>query len=223
MNNSELQALSSQLVQQNVICCVSSLIEGLVKISSETDYGLFRDAFDIDIDGLMNLCQKLDFETAARDFIFDDADAADLEEVADLGGYWSDVLSECVPEVTEVTEATDYEDESYYIYAGSTEHFEDEDEAKEAAIESVMPAIREAVWKITTDYEEICSQHNLDPDYIDVLEHWAVNDWLARKLAEKGEIIGEVAGLTVWGRCTSGQAISIDGVISEITKELHDD
>jgi hypothetical protein len=82
-----------------------------------------------------------------------------------------------------------------------------------------MSDIREAVWKITSDYESICTNHGLDYEYTDVYEHWIVSDWLSRKLAEKGEVIAEVSGLTVWGRCTTGQHISCDGVIETIAME----
>lgn len=213
------QELASRLVQQNVICCVSTLVEGLLKVSSELDYKIFSDAFDIDIDDLQSLCQRSDYETAARDFIFNDADAADLERVADDNGYWEDIVEEIVPEVKEVTEETDDDSTTYYTYYGCTGLYDYEDEAREDAIESVMPAIREAVWKITTDYEAICTAHGLDYEYTEALEYWVVSSWLAKKLAEKGESIAEVCGLTVWGRCTSGQAISIDGIISEIALE----
>lgn len=217
----DTQELASKLADNNIICCVSSLIEGLLKVSSELDYKLFADAFDIDIDDLTALCQKPDYESAARDFIFNDADAADLESIADDNGYWEDILSECVPEVKEVTEETEDDSTTYYLYTGCTNPFDDEDEAREAAIESVMPAIREAVWKITTDYEAICSNHGLDYEYTEALEYWVVSDWLSRKLAEKGESIAEVCGLTVWGRCTSGQMIACDAVIEEIAKETY--
>ena len=215
------QELASKLADNNIICCVSTLVEGLLKVSGELDYKLFADAFDIDIDDLQSLCQKPDFETAARDFIFNDADAADLESIADDNGCWEDILSEYVPEVKEAAEEAEDDSTTYYLYTGCTNPFDDEDEAREAAIESVMPAIREAVWKITTDYEAICSNHGLDYEYTEALEYWVVSSWLAEKLAEKGESIAEVCGLTVWGRCTSGQAISLDGVISKIALETY--
>lgn len=217
----DTQELASKLADNNIICCVSTLVEGLLKVSGELDYKLFADAFDIDIDDLQSLCQKPDFETAARDFIFNDADAADLESIADDNGYWEDILSECVPEVKEVTEETEDDSTTYYLYTGCTNPFDDEDEAREAAIESVLPSIREAVWKMTTDYEAICTAHGLDYEYTEALEYWVVSDWLSRKLAEKGETIAEVCGLTVWGRCTSGQMIACDAVIEEIAKETY--
>lgn len=213
------QELARRLVQQNVICCVSTLVEGLLKVSGDLDYKLFTDAFDIDPDEISTLHQKPNYETTARDFIFDDADTTDLESIAnDNGnGYWEDIVEEFVPEVEEI----DDDGTAYYTYGDVTDRFEDEYEARKAAIESVMPAIREAVWKIATDYEAICIAHGLDYEYTEALEYWVVSSWLAWKLAEKGEAIAEVCGLTVWGRCTSGQAISLDSVIEAISVETY--
>lgn len=219
MNSAELHELASKLVQRHVIYCVSGLIEGLVKVSSDLDYKALYDAFGVDADEMLNLCQRPDYETAAHDFIFDDADLVDLESIADDNGDWESILEEAVPEIKEVVEETDDASTTYYTYEGADERFEDKDEAKDSAIESVMPDIREAVWKITSDYESICINHGLDYEYTDVYEHWIVSYWLSRRLAEKGEVTGEVCGLTVWGRCTTGQHISCDGVIETIAME----
>jgi len=55
----------------------------------------------------------------------------------------------------------------------------------------------------------------------EVLEHWIVSDWLGRKLLEHGEAVElDFYGVCVWGRCTSGQAIAIDGVIEDIAKSI---
>jgi len=55
------------------------------------------------------------------------------------------------------------------------------------------------------------------PDGAEVYEHWIVSSWLAARLREAGEtVVDDVAGLTIWGRCTTGQAISMDGVIQRI-------
>ena len=64
----------------------------------------------------------------------------------------------------------------------------------------------------------------LDVDYElqDVLEWHVVSDWLASKLIEHDEVVHhDVYGLTVWGRCTSGQLIAADDVIIKITRELY--
>jgi hypothetical protein len=69
-------------------------------------------------------------------------------------------------------------------------------------------------------WEWVGREFNLDADQTEAYEHWIVSGWLAGKLEERGHITGEFAGLTIWGRCTTGQAISMDGVIKEIAAEL---
>jgi hypothetical protein len=60
-----------------------------------------------------------------------------------------------------------------------------------------------------------------EPDGTDCLEHWLVTDWLADKLEAAGEAVArDVAGLTIWGRCTSGQAIYADAVIQRIARDV---
>jgi len=72
------------------------------------------------------------------------------------------------------------------------------------------------------DYMNACSYLDLN-DQVDqeILEYWIVTEYLADKLIEQGEPVAkDIHGLTVWGRTCSGQAISIDGVIGRIYKEL---
>lgn len=69
-----------------------------------------------------------------------------------------------------------------------------------------------------------CEHNSLDPEQDEAYEHWIVSDWLADKLEAKGEMISkDIHGLTVWGRCTSGQAILLDGVICNIYDDIHGD
>lgn len=69
-----------------------------------------------------------------------------------------------------------------------------------------------------------CCSHDADTeetDSVEVYEHWIVSDWLARKLEEHGEIVcHDLMGLTIWGRCTTEQAIKLDYVICQIFNEL---
>ena len=71
----------------------------------------------------------------------------------------------------------------------------------------------DALWEFAND-------HNIDPEQTEALEHWIVSEWLARKLKEKGEIVGEFLGMTIWGRACTGQAILLDGVIEEIASDM---
>lgn len=69
-------------------------------------------------------------------------------------------------------------------------------------------------------WQNACEASGVDPHEIEVYEHWAVSSWLAEKLIAKGERVDtDFAGLNVWARTTTGQAISIDSVIEAITKE----
>lgn len=72
------------------------------------------------------------------------------------------------------------------------------------------------------DADEACALDEIEPHEREVYEHWIVSDWLADKLAAKGEKIDkDFAGMTVWARTTTGQAISTDSVIEEITAEIN--
>ena len=63
-----------------------------------------------------------------------------------------------------------------------------------------------------------------DTDHLEVYEHWIVSDWLADKLADKGEVVDkDFHGLTIWGRCATGQAIMLDRVVCDIYDDLHAD
>jgi hypothetical protein len=70
--------------------------------------------------------------------------------------------------------------------------------------------------------EELCNDWNYDPCDREVFEHWAVTDWFADKLIAAGEKVDkDFAGLCVWARTTTGQAIYADGVIERIYAETH--
>lgn len=61
-----------------------------------------------------------------------------------------------------------------------------------------------------------------EPYQREVFEHWLVSEGFADKLAEKGEKVDkDFAGMTVWARTTTGQAIYADGVVKAICAELN--
>ncbi len=74
-------------------------------------------------------------------------------------------------------------------------------------------------------WQELCEEYKIDcwnSDYIpEVYEHWIVSDYLADKLEAHGEkVLRDFFGMTIWCRTTSGQAILLDHVISEICAEM---
>lgn len=54
----------------------------------------------------------------------------------------------------------------------------------------------------------------------EIFEWWLVSNWLADKLKAKGEPILDNDYDIWWGRTCTGQAILLDGVISEICSEM---
>lgn len=71
------------------------------------------------------------------------------------------------------------------------------------------------------EIQSFAEENGIEPDEREIYEHWIVSGFLRGKLEEKGERCGDLAGLDVWGRPTTGQAILLDAVIRDIVRELH--
>lgn len=70
--------------------------------------------------------------------------------------------------------------------------------------------------------EEACITDDIEPHDREVFEHWIVTDWLADQLEARGEKVDkDFAGLTIWARTTTGQAIYLDPVIEDICADLN--
>ena len=70
-------------------------------------------------------------------------------------------------------------------------------------------------------WQDLCSKFDIEPYQWEVYEHWIVSEWLADELIKHGERVDkDFAGLCIWGRTTTGQAISQDAVIQKIHAEL---
>lgn len=86
--------------------------------------------------------------------------------------------------------------------------------------ESMTRAIVTHCEAATEQWCELCDYCRIDPDTVEAYEHWIVSDWLVSKLKEKGEIVDrDFLGLTIWGRCTTGQSISMDHVMLSIARD----
>lgn len=147
---------------------------------------------DVDSDDVMNLCGQLDYETTWEN--------ADLQVLKSNKGdlyIVSNDDAKTKPFFTGHPEGDDGYDE-WLESVGTL--FDDGDE---------------------TSYRELCDAMNIDcDDYIEAYEHWAVTSRFAEKLAEHGQITGELFNFHVWGQCTTGQSISIDGVIRDIARSM---
>ena len=220
----KLQELGRRLVDREVVYCVSSLIDTLTKVAQFVPTGL-RDEVDIDAEALYALSYRIDFDEAAEAHIndceyIDDlismAEHLDCLEQAQLAaGY-----DENNPPVETPADPDDPDSEDELCAS-----FEDFFYMMKAADEEgpILDAVRKVIIEnLPANHDEFCQEFDIDTDdyQSEVYEYWIVTKWLAQKLAERGEVTGEVCGLTVWGRTCTGQAISMDYVIQQIAAEL---
>ena len=71
--------------------------------------------------------------------------------------------------------------------------------------------------------EKIAILENLrvEPEQREIMQWWAVSDWLAERLREQGAIVVSDGYTEYWARTISGEAIADDGVICAVYASLH--
>ena len=208
------QRACSQFVSSNVQACLSSLFYGM-----RNDMEAAGKLFDLYYEEIAGWFSVADWKEPVESFV-DGADLEDLENIADRLGDWDDVI-EGIPTAEEVTD--DDGEVGYYCNGQRTD---DEDDANALLREQHIDLIRSRVKALITDdeeYREIASDFDIDPEEQDVYEHWLVDRYFGAQLAERGELVFEFCNMTVWGRCTTGQSISLDGVIRSMVHELDED
>lgn len=108
----------------------------------------------------------------------------------------------------------EYANESSFFEAITYEFLENVEPTDEQVAEYIKDNTTE---NYTPDRDEAYNELQLNA--CDILEYWAVSDWLADKLRDNGEPVATFGLTNVWGRGTSGQAIAIDYVIEKITED----
>ena len=161
--------------------------------------------FDFEYEEAFGWFQKEDYESVVDIFI-DDADLNDLETIADMVGDWEGAV--------------------YSVLGMSPEEYAAEETSEDDQTED-LKALRAKVKALITndsEYAEIGRHFNLDPDYDEVYEHYIVNSsWAADDLRAYGQIVFEFGGLTIFGRCTTGQSMSLDGWTRRLMRDLPED
>ncbi len=69
------------------------------------------------------------------------------------------------------------------------------------------------------DFEDCANDQGFER-YTEVYEWWSITPWLGARLREHGEVVFDFLDFTVWGRCTTGQAILLDHVIGQIAEDM---
>ena len=146
---------------------------------------------EIDEDELFGICSKTDYREGAEEWIRDAA-AQDLFDAA------------------LITSQDGFEDGA-----------DEPDDFGLAALRQI--ADRNLTAMQERDISEICDDQHIDPDPVEALEHWVVDRWFASRLQDEGEMVSNECtpdGWWVWGRRTSGQAISMDHVVIAIAAKM---
>lgn len=190
-----------KLVSREVYYCVSALVSTVAKTAA--DRGGFGDT---DYDEILDLCRGIpDHEEAAREEGWGAADdllSAVVKEghASKLHALYDEVIGEPDDYPPVDVLGQELRDRCSASFLKFTEHHG----------EWVAESSYADTW------EELCSDERIEPCEPEVFEHWIVSSWAKRILAEHGERIGDIEGMTVWGRCTTGQSISLDRVWHEI-------
>lgn len=102
--------------------------------------------------------------------------------------------------------------------------FESDEEVDGVTVEhETIESLREKALAAMRDQgaKDFCEDRRVEPDRNDIYEYWIVSDWFASKLEQEGEVVArDFLGLTIWGRATTGQTISMDGVVLRIAQDL---
>jgi len=128
------------------------------------------------------------------------------EELIELAGSYD--YEE--PAIYEIENADNDDLQTYYDYYQS-----------DAEITLTTPKELLTCLKDNDLYQDFCEYVDIKPSFNEVLEHWIVSDNLARHLRENDQIVIDIYGLTIWGRFTPGQAISMDSVICDIYDKIN--
>lgn len=86
-----------------------------------------------------------------------------------------------------------------------------------------LKVLRNYIIENTSNWQEFCNENDIDnfDDYRDeVYEHWLISDWLAHKLGGMGYVVGDLCGLTIYGRCCTGQSMCLDHNMQQIAAEM---
>lgn len=184
------QDVLRKLVERHVLACASMMVYELANTE-----GIDRADFH---DDLMNLCVSDPPDTTDAERAVEEAEEAVEDAESDLecriDELRDQIEPDCDPGIDD--EIEDLESELKRLRTG--EHL----------LRDTLNYAREILEDLQSDGER------------EILEHWIVDEGLGERLREKGEKVGELFGLTIWGRTCSGQAILLDEVIHEIAKEM---
>lgn len=192
-NSNKNQDIKSKFVEREVYCNVNQMVEYILSTGYENASAPFT--YD-DIENYYTYPECGDFEGGTED------DKNDfLENKQEEADELHEQIYDLEDELSELEERDDLDAEEMEEREGEIQDLID---AKELELSELQELIADVA--------------NIDSEPSEIFEWWQVSDWLASKLEEQGECV--ISSFGLWGRCTTGQAILLDGVISRICSEM---
>ena len=199
-DESSFQRVCDAYVRRHIGPCVSSLMYDVGQNLEECSR-----IFDFDYDEAIGWFQREDYSEVVSDFI-DDADLDELETIAGMVGEWEEIV--------------------YSVLGMSPEEYAAEETPEEEQVEDLNALRTKVKALITSNSEriEIANTFNLEPYQTEIYEHWIIDSsWFADELKKYGQVVFDFGRLTIFGRCTTGQSISIDGFLRRMVRDLPED
>lgn len=213
INENELQDLCGKFVGREVYCCLTSEIEYILKKSWDDSDALYSYEND-DIENLYYYrIEGIDLSGLNLSVVSNAELKKNIEEMENYADDYSEedkdtLISEIDNYIDEMSnEMDDYDN----LLDEPINDFTHERNTKQ------IEAIRTKLDDYKTEVE------NAESEMQEIFEWWAVSSWFADKLIAAGHpVIKNNYGVDLWGRCTTGQAILLDGIVRTLTKERYD-
>lgn len=226
LSESAKQNICGYYVGREVQQCVSMLVSAVLGLA-----GQYREVdSELETDTLQDGFCGYDYKEAAEQHVNDCDYPDDLLDMADEVGDRDEAMlaagyDENDPPVETPADPDDPEsedehcesfDDFFYSMKAADQEGEILDKLRGYILDK-LGAMRD------DDVQKFCDEFDIDfYDYPrEVYEYWVVSDWMADKLKERGYLVTDWMGLTIWGRQCTGQAILLDYVINSICCELY--
>ncbi|ANP79296.1 hypothetical protein A134_23060 [Vibrio crassostreae 9CS106] len=163
-----------------------------------------------------------DFEAVVIKHIEDNCKSMNAQELEDQFYSVNNMIDVDLLNKSQMIETIEHDLKQEDNHSNIREYFNNQEEnKKESLYIELKNTLINLIQGDESQLDELISDHNIEPEYMEVLEHWIVSDWLGSQLSARGEAVQEIHGLTIWGRTCSGQSIELDSIITDISTAIN--
>lgn len=193
MDKDKQRNIEDFIIDTHVYTCQTSLIETILSLNV------------VNLPNWENVLNLYDYEPIQLEFEYPDAHFQTFETPVELQNRYEKFDSDMAAKQNE------WDILSKMLSEDNTGLDTPDIEAKLAKVEKQMDDISDALDMIADNLSKWVPERMKD-----IMEWWAIDEWLAEKLEELDEPVLIFEGNYWWGRTTSGQAIKMDSVFETI-------